>query len=396
VPNAVDNCPLDPNPDQSDLDAQGGGDVCDVCPNDPTDTCDTDRSESASIDTGGGTVTTPDGSVAIEVPPSAVDGDTTFSITDSGNGTDFELATNLGNGTALFAVTLAPEGLTFDIPITICFSWLDEAPDDGTIDGTNINENAVLITKDNSAITKGNGDPMGRCSQEPGPVATTGAECNPIANTFCVQVTSFSEFAIFEPNGPVGDQKYDSIAAGSSSAATIDSTTDCAQTFTVGTGGLLDRIGLQVVREDASTNADLLFDIRETAAGVPIESDATTLASLTIPAASVPLTLGKGEFFSVDVLSSAIEVTPGEVLAVVLRAPDATTALNRYQWSNGPNADDYSDGDPYTRTTGNWTPASSDAGFQTLVVLPEPSTALSLLAGVGLLAALARRRAARN
>jgi hypothetical protein len=111
---------------------------------------------------------------------------------------------------------------------------------------------------------------------------------------------------------------------------------------------VLDSIGLQVVREDTSTTAELLFDIRETSAGVPIQSDATTLASLTIPASADPLTLSAGEFFSVDVLSSAIAVNPGDVLAVVLRAPDATTALNRYQWSNGPNADDDSDGDPYS------------------------------------------------
>jgi hypothetical protein len=150
-----------------------------------------------------------------------------------------------------------------------------------------------------------------------------------------------------------------------------------------------------VVREDASTSADLLFDIRETSAGVPLRSNATTLANLTIPASEVPLALSAGEYFSVDVRSSAIAVTPGEVLAVVLSAPDANTALNRYQWFNGPNADDYPDGDPYSRTTFSWTPESSDGGLQTLIVIPEPSSPLSLLAGVGILLALARRRGAR-
>jgi len=389
VPDATDNCPLDPNPDQSDLDTQDGGDVCDVCPNDATDTCDTDRSGGGSVDPGGGTVTTPDGSVAIEVPPGALDDETTISITDSGNGTGFELATNLGNGTALFAVTLAPEGRTFNVPITLCFAWLDEAPEDGTIDGTNINENSVLVTKNNDGLT-------GRCSQELGPLASTGAECDPSANDFCVQVSSFSEYAIFEPNAPVADQAHDSIAAGSSSSVTVDSSSDRAQTFTVGVGGVLGAVGLQVVREDASTSADLLFDIRETSAGAPIESDGTTLASVAIPAASVPLTLAAGEFFDVDMVAAGIAVSPAEKLSIVLRAPDGTTALNRYQWSNGPNADDYSAGDPYSRTTGNWTLESSDAGFRALVVLPEPSTYLSLLAGAGFLAVLVRRRAARG
>jgi len=340
-------------------------------------------------------VTTPDGSVAIEIPPGTLDDDATFSITDSGDGTGFELTTNLGDGTVLFAVTLAPEGLTFNVPITICFSWPDEAPDDGTIDETNINENAVLMTKNNGGLT-------GRCSQEPGPIPTTGAacdpiaitgaECDPIANTFCVEVCSLSEFTIFEPNAPDLDQEYDSIGGGSPSEAAIDSTTERAQTFTVGLRGGLDSIGIQVVREDVSTTADLLFDIRETSTGVPIESNSTTLASLTIPASEVPLTLGVGEFFSVDVIASSIAVNPGDVLAVVLAAPDATTALNRYRWPNGPNADDYLDGDPYSRTTGTWMLESSDAGFQTFVVIPEPSSSLSLLAGAGLLVALSRRR----
>jgi hypothetical protein len=282
-------------------------------------------------------------------------------------------------------VDLAPEALTFNVPIAICFAWADKAPEDGTIDGTSIDENSVLITKNGDSLTD-------RCSQEDGPIEITGAECDPIANTFCVQVDSLSEFAIFEPGAPVIDQEYDSIGAGSSSSAAIDSTTERAQTFTVGVAGVLDSIGLQVVREDASTSSDLLFDIRETSAGVPIESNAITLTSLTIPASEVPLALGAGEFFSVDVISSGIAVNPGEVLAVVLSAPDATTALNRYQWFNGPNPDDYPDGDPYSRSTGTWTLESSDGGIQTLIVIPEPSSPLSLLAGVGILLALARRR----
>lgn len=385
VLDGVDNCPLTANPDQSNFDAQGGGDVCDVCPNDATDTCDADRSGGESIDSGGGILTTQDGSVAIEVPPGAVDDDTSFSITDSGNGTGFDLTTNLGDGTALFVVYLAPEGITFNVPIVICFSWSDKTPEDGTIDQTSIDENSVLITKNGDSLTD-------RCSQEAGPIAITGAECDPIANTFCVQVDSLSEFAIFEPGAPVIDQVYDSIGAGSSSSAAIDSTMERAQTFTVGVAGVLDSIELQVVREDASTSSDLLFEIRETSADVPIESNEITLTSLTIPASEVPLALGAGEFFSVDVISSGIAVNPGEVLAVVLSAPDATTALNRYQWFNGPNPDDYPEGDPYSRSTGTWTLESSDGGIQTLIVIPEPSSSLSLVAGIGILLALARRR----
>ncbi len=123
----------------SDLDADGVGDLCDPCPSDPTDSCDPDRSGCGILGAAGGTLVTPDGSVTVEVPVGALGTDTNLCITDSGNGTGFELTTDLGTGRAFFAVTLAPEGQTFSSPITITFSWPDAPPPgDGTIDGTTI------------------------------------------------------------------------------------------------------------------------------------------------------------------------------------------------------------------------------------------------------------------
>jgi hypothetical protein len=37
-----DNCPSDSNPDQSDVDSDTIGDVCDPCPTDPANDADTD------------------------------------------------------------------------------------------------------------------------------------------------------------------------------------------------------------------------------------------------------------------------------------------------------------------------------------------------------------------
>ena len=65
-----------------DSDADGVGDLCDPCPNDATDTCDTERSTSETVGSGGGTVTTPDDSVTLDIPPGALDDD--FDLMNSG------------------------------------------------------------------------------------------------------------------------------------------------------------------------------------------------------------------------------------------------------------------------------------------------------------------------
>jgi hypothetical protein len=134
---------------------------------------------------GGGTCSTPDGSVDITIPPGALDDDTSFLITETG--TSYEISTNCGNGTALFGVDIQPEGVTFNQPITIVFSWPD-ADDDGRIDGTNIQEKNVRISKDNVCIT-------GQCSAEP--VDGVGAECDMDGNTFSIEVDSLSVFTLF-------------------------------------------------------------------------------------------------------------------------------------------------------------------------------------------------------
>jgi hypothetical protein len=190
-----DNCPATPNPDQSNLDDDLYGDVCDVCPDDSTNECNQDRSAGGSIDPEeGGTISTPDGSVTIDVPPDALDEDTSLSITDE-TGTSFELTTNLGNGIAVFGVSIQPEGLEFNIPITITFSWADE-DNNGKVDGTNIQEKNLIITKDNVAVT-------GRCGQEP--ADEQGLGCNMTENTFTFNVSSLSEFALVfvDDEGPI-------------------------------------------------------------------------------------------------------------------------------------------------------------------------------------------------
>lgn len=181
----VDNCPSFSNADQRDSDGDGIGDVCDPCPAVPDLTCDTQKSAGKSIGPGGGSFTTPDGSVTVDVPPGALSTDTSISVT--GEAGSFELATDQGNGIAYFGITILPAGQSFTTPISITFHWPDVVEPLGEIDGTNIKEKELIIIKDGVALTD-------VCEDDPG--------CDMNANTFTVQVSSLSEFALWVFNVP--------------------------------------------------------------------------------------------------------------------------------------------------------------------------------------------------
>ena len=210
IVDTTDNCPAVPNPDQVDTDSQDGGDVCDPCPSDPTDTCDTDRSAAESIPPEGGTITTPDGSTAVTIPPGCVTTDTSASITGS-TGTDFELTTNLGDATALFSVNIQPAGLTCDNgePYTIVLTWPDAAPTDDWVDGTSpaIKEDILRLTKNNDVLF-GNTQCHDVAHPPPPPTLTT-PSCDHDANTFTFQVSSFSDFSSVAPLDTDSDEVPD-------------------------------------------------------------------------------------------------------------------------------------------------------------------------------------------
>jgi hypothetical protein len=178
-----------------------------------------------------------------------------------------------------------------------------------------------------------------------------------------------------------------------------------AQTFTVGLAGVLVRVDVDIVRQGIGP---LLVDVRATTGGdapgngAPIENDATTLASLTIPAATVPTTLG---FFSVDVSGFGIAVTRGEILAIVLRGTRLDTD---YGWA-GFTPNPYPAGAAYFRNASagfpTWTPEHvDDLGFKTFVAAapgcggdaacraPAPSTVVLFGAGLAALAGVTWRR----
>ncbi len=204
VGDSCDNCPGDANPDQLSSDCSGpltnpgcvdGGDVCDACPTDAGNVCDPAQSAGAIIGADGGVLPTPDGTVTIAIPPGALAQPTSISITETLG--DIQIGPF---GRAL-AVELGPEGQTFATPVTVTFAWAD-ANNDGRVDGTSINEANLSVWREGVEIT-------GRCSQTTCTAGTcTAACCKPVAsgcvtaccdmaaNTWTLQLTSFSEYAV--------------------------------------------------------------------------------------------------------------------------------------------------------------------------------------------------------
>jgi hypothetical protein len=185
----LDNCPDNRNPDQSDLDNESGGDVCDVCPNDAINNCDQGRSGADSITLTGGALVTPDTFVSVSISNGALASETSISITESGAGSLYQIATNAGNGTSLYGVNIGPDSQSFASPVTMTFKWSDDN-NDGRVDGTNIKEKNLRIVKDYQ-------NPTDRCDQCNGPLSVASPVCDQVNNTFTIQVNSLSEFELF-------------------------------------------------------------------------------------------------------------------------------------------------------------------------------------------------------
>lgn len=177
--------------------------------------------------------------------------------------------------------------------------------------------------------------------------------------------------------------------------AGVYDTRSCAQTFTVGQAGLLDRLELQVGREQLSpATVPLLVELRRTTLdGSPDLGDAALLASLSFSPVSVS-TFALSNFVGQDLGAQAFEVNAGDELAIVLATTSPQASWYLWSTSSGDRAT-YAGGNAFFRSAsaGPFSPLSDqDRGFRAYIAVPEPAALLPIATGVLL---LMRRRTIR-
>jgi hypothetical protein len=127
VPDDADNCIADFNPDQanSDGNVSDGGDACDLCPASYDNDCDAWESGSGVMGPAGGTVTNASGMASLSVPPGALPGDVTLSIT---NDPDVTSGLVMADDTRALrcSYTFTPEGMIFEPVLTLTMHWSEE------------------------------------------------------------------------------------------------------------------------------------------------------------------------------------------------------------------------------------------------------------------------------
>jgi hypothetical protein len=168
-----------------------------------------------------------------------------------------------------------------------------------------------------------------------------------------------------------------------------------AQIFTVGVSGMLSVINLQIRQYldygQSSLTNPVTVSVRTLSGAFP----ASTLASVSVPASSIPTNPSPATWVSADFSSALLLLSAGEQLAIVVTSAQTETFTANYGWYYSGSGSGYANGDSVGRSIGYpWGTHNSDFGFQTYVVpAPEPGAIqLGLLASSTVLVAAWRRR----
>ena len=149
---------------------------------------------------------------------------------------------------------------------------------------------------------------------------------------------------------------------------------DIAQTFTVGQNGTLAEVEVFQVFRNSNTDLTgnpLLFDIRPTTvAGLPVADDSLALATVSMPASSVPAGSFSGSMVF-DVSSFNLTVNAGDVLAFVLRRNGNTFSFATSDagdvYAGGLYTQRFFPGDVFPDFTAQSFPDGTDMSFRTFL-----------------------------
>jgi hypothetical protein len=168
-----------------------------------------------------------------------------------------------------------------------------------------------------------------------------------------------------------------------------------AQTFTVGVPGTLSLVNLQIEQYLAYGQNDFTTPVTVSIRTLSDAYPDSTLASISIPASSIPPNSSSATWVSADFSAASLSLTAGERLAIVVTSTQTESVAGSYSWFNRGTGTGYANGDAVGRSIGDsWFTHSSDFGFQTYMVpVPEPEASeLGLLAASTLLVVGWRRR----
>ena len=182
-----------------------------------------------------------------------------------------------------------------------------------------------------------------------------------------------------------------------------------AQSFTVGRSGELSAVDVLVSKSTTSNDDEAVYGpLKVSLFGMSGGQPSSALATTTIAAARIGYAPNEGAWLNIDFSSQHLQVGSGDQLAIVLHRLGTATAYDNdtyfgfsrpIRWF-GSVFGDYAGGDAFTTPgDGTWNALSSgptgmDFGFRTHVTpsVPEPQAWWMVVAGLGVAAAMRRRR----